>query len=127
VITGPRYSFRLRGGNFMVTPAPPAGHTWAFEYITENWLQHVDTTFGKLFTADTDIILLPDQIVAADLEWRWLRAKGLSYAEEFNSAERLIVDALGRDGPKPVLWMDFNGERNIEPGIFIPSGTWMQP
>lgn len=125
VVTGPRYSFRLRQGSFLVTPAPPAGHTWVFEYVSENWiLQANGTTYLKAFAADTDTILLPRIIVNADLRWRWKKEKGLSYAEDFNAAERLIVDALGRDGGKPVLYMDNVGDRGILPGIFVPSGSW---
>lgn len=126
VVTGPRYSFRLRGGLFIVTPAPPAGHTWVFEYVSENFLVALDgTTYKSEFTADTDEILLPKQIVLADLRWRWKKEKGLSYAEDFASCEAMITDALGRDGGKPVLDM---GERScngdILPGIFVPSGSW---
>lgn len=127
VITGPRYSFRFQQGLIKATPAPPAGHTWVFEYISKNWLLAVDgVTYKANFTVDTDDILLPEQVVTADLEWRWLKEKGLNYTEDFNSAERLIVNALGRSGSKPVLHLDdFGGE--IKPGIFVPAGSWMTP
>lgn len=124
VVTGPRYSFRLRGGEFITTPAPPAGHTWVFEYVSKNFILN-GTTYKVKFTADDDEILLPDDIVAADLRWRWKAEKGLTYAEFFNSCEALIVDALGRDGSKPVLDMgsrDCGGD--ILPGVFVPSGNW---
>lgn len=127
VITGPRYSFRLRGGLFIVTPAPPAGHTWVFEYVSSNYILAVDgTTYKKRFTADTDEILLPDDIVQVMLRWRWMREKKLDYAEEFNTCERMVINAIGRDGVKPVLWMDQHGSHGPQPGVFIPSGTWMQ-
>lgn len=125
VVTGPRYSFRLRGGLFITTPAPPAGHTWVFEYVSKNFLEHPGGTFGQVFTDDNDEILLPNDIVSADLLWRWKKEKGLTYAEDFNSCEALIVDALGRDGGKPILDMgarDCGGD--ILPGIFVPSGNW---
>lgn len=126
VLTGPRYSFRLRRGKFIVTPAPPAGHTWAFEYASENYILAADgTTYKKRFTLDTDTILLPEQIVEMDLRWRWKREKGLDYAEDFNTAERMIVNAIGRDGSKRVLFMDERGDRSVQPGIFVPSGSWI--
>jgi hypothetical protein len=125
VITGPRYSFRFTQGLIRVTPAPPADHTWVFEYISKNWILN-GVTYKSNFTADDDNILLPEQIVTADLEWRWLKEKGLSYEEDFNSAERLIVNALGVDGGKPVLHLD-DINLGAVPGIFVPSGTWMQP
>lgn len=128
VITGPRYSFRLRGGKFLVTPAPPAGHTWVFEYVSKNFLLDNDgTTYKYRFTEDTDEILVPDQIVQADLLWRWKKTKGLAYAEDFATAERMIANALGRDGGKPCLVMDDNYGDGPRPGVFIPAGSWITP
>lgn len=127
VITGPRYSFRFRGGLFITTPAPPAGHTWAFEYVSSNFIRATGAgAYYQTFLADTDEILLPHDIVMADLEWRWNKAKGLTYAEDFNTFEMLVVNALGRDGGKPILDMGASttsGE--IRPGIFVPSGSWI--
>lgn len=126
VVTGPRYSFRIRRGKFIVTPAPPASHTWVFEYVSENYILADDAvTYKKRFTLDTDTILLPEQIVEMDLRWRWKREKGLDYTEDFNTAERMINNALGRDGGKRVLFMDERGDRGVEPGIFVPSGSWI--
>lgn len=125
VITGPRYSFRVRGGQFLVTPPPPVAHTWVFEYVSKNFALAVDgTTYKSVLTVDSDSVLLPDKIVIADLRWRWKKEKGLSYAEDFNRAEDLINNALGRDIGKPILHMDTPGCDNIQPGIFVPSGSW---
>lgn len=127
VITGPRYSFRFRQDHFLVTPAPPAGHTWVFEYVSKNFLLAVDgVTYKASFTADTDTILLPDDIVKADLRWRWKKEKGLTYEEDFNSCEALIADALGRDSAKTTIDMGASC-KSVMPGIFIPSGTWNLP
>lgn len=126
VLTGPRYSFRLRQGSFIVTPAPPAGHTWAFEYVSGNFLRALAGTYKRAFTLDTDNILLPEDICKTDLRWRWKKEKGLPYAEDFNDAERMINNYLGRDGGKKVLRLDdpgagFDGPK---PGIFVTAGSW---
>lgn len=125
IVTGPRYSFRVRGGNFIVQPAPTAGYTWAFEYISRNFLLN-GVTYKNAFTDDADTILLPEQIVQADLLWRWKKEKGLSYAEDFNSAERLVNKALARSGGKNRLYMH-NAKITPQPGIFVPIGNWPLP
>lgn len=125
VITGPRYSFRIKNGHFYTTPAPAEGHTWVFEYVSKNWIATAadpDVT-TDLFESDDDEILLPWEIVLADLEWRWKAEKGLAYAEDFNHAERLINDAIGRDAGKRILAMD-NREPVARPNIFVPPGNW---
>ena len=127
VLTGPRYQFRIRGGNLLVNPVPVAGHEWAFEYISKNWISSADAmTYKALFTSDDDVFLLPDTILLMGLRWRWMREKGLDYSELFETYESQIKDAIGRDGGKPTLHMD-NTAKIATPGTFIPSGSWNIP
>lgn len=123
-VQGPRYTFRVRGGTLLSIPAPPAGHTWVFEYAgSRPILNAAGTTYQASFAADTDTVCIPDAIVLADLRWRWKKEKGLVYEEDFNTAERMIVNALGRStGPRDVH-MDQHGWEP-KPGIFIPEGSW---
>lgn len=127
VMTGPRYQYRIRGGNLLVNPVPVAGHSWAFEYISKNWIVSTDgMAFRSLFTADTDEFLLPDTLVLMGLRWRWMREKGLDYSELFATYEAQVKDAIGRDAGKPVLHMD-DTHLTASPGTFIPSGSWNIP
>lgn len=124
VVTGPRYSFRLREGQFLTTPAPPAGHTWVFEYVSKNFIK-LGSVYKEIFTDDADEILIPDAVVKADLRWRWNAAKGFSYAEYFNSCEALLADTFGKDGGSPDVDMGLcNRDSNLQPGIWVPSGNW---
>lgn len=122
-ITGPRYSYRMRGGKLLVNPTPAASSTWAFEYISKNWILGVDgTTYKQYFTLDTDTVLLPEDLVIMGLRWRWKREKGLEYAEDQRTYEMQLKDALGGDGGKAVLNMSSETYRG--PGIFIPDRNW---
>jgi hypothetical protein len=128
VVTGPRYQFRIRGGKLLVNPTPPAGHTWAFEYVSQNWILGADgTTYKQYFTLDTDTILLPESLVLMGLRWRWKKEKGFEYAEDFRTYEMQVKDAIGRDGGKKVLNMDDCGWRGPKPGIWVPDGNWTVP
>jgi hypothetical protein len=123
--TGPRYRFRIRGGKLLVNPTPTAGHTWAFEYISKDWIvDTAGTTYKQYFTADSDKVLLPDEILTLGLEWRWKAEKGLDYAEDFRSYENMVKDVLGRDGGKPVLHMGDSFWSGPKPGVFVPDGNW---
>ena len=125
VVNGPRYRFRIRGGKLLSNPAPTAGNTWAFEYVSVNWILGADlTTYKQFFTLDTDTVLLPDFIVLQGLRWVWKREKGLSYDEDFRTYELMVKDALGRDGGKPIIRMDEDGWNGPKPGIWVPSGSW---
>lgn len=123
-ITGPRYSWRIRGGKMLINPVPVASHTFAFEYASKYWILGVDgTTYKQYFTLDTDTILLPEELVLMGLRWRWKKEKGFDYAEDFRTYEMQVKDALGRDGGKVTLSMD-GTIRKPQPGVFIPDMSW---
>jgi hypothetical protein len=122
--TGPRYRFRIRGGKLLANPTPPEGHEWAFEYVSKFWIvDETGTTYRQYFGADSDLVLMPAEIMLMGLRWRWKKEKGLEYAEDFRSYETQVKDALGRDGGKPVLSMSDEGCR-VKPGIFVSPGSW---
>ncbi len=124
VVTGPRYYFRIRGGKLLVNPTPAAGHTWAAEYISKNWILGADgTTYKQYFTLDSDITLIPEELCIAGLRWRWKKEKGFDYAEDFRTYEMQVKDAMARDGAKKVLSMGKAGWRPT-PGVFVPEYSW---
>jgi hypothetical protein len=126
--TGPRYRFRIRGGKLLVNPTPAAGHSWKFEYVSNNWILGVDgTTYKQYFTLDTDTILLPETLVLMGLRWRWKKEKGFDYAEDMRTYEMQVKDAGGRDGGKPSISMEGSGWNGPKPGIWVPDGSWSVP
>lgn len=125
-LTGPRYNVRIRRGRILSNPAPPAGLTWAFEYKSRFYATNAAGDTYKQATADDDQILLPDEVVNSDLEWRWLAAKGLDFAQAFEETQGLVADFLGREEYGRTIRMDGEGE-GPEPKIFIPAGNFITP
>lgn len=126
-IDGPTYTFRIRGSHLLVNPVPPAGNTWAFEYMDQRYIYDtVGLTRLAEFTLDSNEVLLPQRVVTLDLRWRWKKEKGLPYAEDFNIFENACVDALARSGGTKVISMNDDSRRG-KPGIFIPAGSWTVP
>lgn len=125
VTTGPRYQFRIRGGKLLVNPAPTAGYRWNFEYISKNWItDSTGATYKQYFTVDTDLILLPEDLVLMGLRWRWKKEKGLDYAEDMRTYELQVTQQLGRNGGKPVVYMDGPSWAGPRPGVWVPDGNW---
>lgn len=109
-VTGPYSEYRIRGGHLLFLPAPSAGDTCAFEYLTKNWATDSAATVQKsLVTADEDIFLLDEQLLLLGTRWRWLREKGLSYDEIFRAYESKVVDAMAKDGTKSTKNLDSGG------------------
>jgi hypothetical protein len=123
-VSGPVPRFRIRGGKLLANPTPTAGNTWAFEYLSNNWILGANgTTYKQYFTLDTDTVLLPEALVMQGLRWRWKKEKGEDYAEDFRTYEMQVKNALGADGGKKVLYQDESGRR-LTGGVVVPIGSW---
>lgn len=123
-ITGPFTEYRIRGGHLLFLSAPTAGDSVYFEYVTKNWATDADgETQKRAITRDDDEVLLSDELILAGIEWRWRKAKGFSYAEEFNSYERLVANAMARDGTKRRLSLASRIGSN-ERRFAVSPGSW---
>lgn len=103
---GPRRRFRVMAGEIYFDPTPDSGddgNTFVLEYYSDTWCESNAGTDQRIWTADNDVPLLPDDCFILGLIWRWRRAKGLDYQEEFNAYESLVSRELGRAGMAPVL------------------------
>lgn len=123
---GPRYYYRIRGDQLLMNPAPAAGLSFYFEYVSKNWIVGADTVKKARFTVDSDIIRLDYDLVTMGLRWRWKKEKGFDYAEDFRTYEDQVAAAMGRDGGKPTLQMGGANMSN-RPGVFVPIGSWNLP
>lgn len=97
--------FRLFNGNIETTPAVADGQQVRFEYISTNWITDSGGTLKARFTADSDISLLPERLISLGAVWRWKRAKGLDYAEEFRTYQLEKLNEARVDGGTPRLRM----------------------
>lgn len=127
VATGPRYRYRLRGGNLLVNPTPPAGQTWAFEYRTKNWILDITGVGREYYVLDTDVTAIPAELILMGLRWRWKKEKALDYAEDQRTYEAVVQNMLGQDGTKAVLNMDAAYASGPSPMVVVPSGSWAIP
>ena len=122
---GPWNQFRIIGDSIKFNPAPSAGQHCYFEFLTKNWCVSDDGLMTRSrWGNDNDIPYLDEELLTLGTLWRWKKEKGLEYAEDFNSYERLVIDAIGRDAGKD--WIDLGGSSRyeIEPIVLVPSGSW---
>jgi hypothetical protein len=105
-------------------PVPPAGDTYAFEYISNNWVLDATDVEKAAFTADTDTAILDEELITLGVIWRFLKAKGFDYAEAFRTYELQVSQALARDGSKRTLnfTQQVNYGRPRYPGV--QDGSW---
>jgi hypothetical protein len=115
-------SFRQRTGEFLMVPTPPAGQTIAYEYVSKNWAQRADGTPINRMVRDDDFSLLDEEVLTLSIMWRFLRGKGLDYAEEMATYERALETLSARDGAATVL---STTPRPVDPSrINLPDGDF---
>ena len=91
-------AFRIRGGDILITPTPPATYTYAYEYMSQDWCQSASGTAQSAWAADNDTGILDETLMVLGLVWRFRKARGFDYAEEFNTYEKEVEQAIMRDG-----------------------------
>ena len=120
---GPLYSFRLRGGRLLFSPALPAAHIIAFEYFSSFFARTAAAVPQNYMVLDTDTCSLGDRLPSAYLRWAWKKEKGFDYAEDFAAYERLVMISSMRDGRPQKVSLD-SKVRDMQPGVMVPYGSW---
>lgn len=116
-------SFRIYGNTIYFYPVPPAGNDVYYEYITNKAITAEDgTTHKATLTADTDTFRIDENIVTLGLKWRFLKAKGLDYSEEFRSYESALESVFGADGARGPV--DMTGTVIDWTIPALPDGSW---
>ena len=95
-----RPNFRFIGTTLEIYPTPAAGKTIAYEYVSKYWAAVTGSTTGSLtaMTADTDAALIEERLIELGVRWRYLKAKGLDYSEDYRTYQIEVGKAISRDG-----------------------------
>ena len=119
-------AFRQRGNKLLFMPIPTAGQEYAFEYVTCYAITDASGNTPKLkFSADGDVPLVDAELTTLGVTWRWLRQKGLSYAEAFETYEAQKRQLMSRDGgQRGVALGQHRGFRGPRYPLF-PDGSWL--
>lgn len=71
---------------------PVSGETIRYEYASKNLLTSSGGTAKEMWTADTDLWVLDDELFLGELKWRWKKEKGI----EDWQADKQIADQYQR-------------------------------
>lgn len=128
----PTDSFYIRGNQILMAPIPNAGDEVAFEYMSKWWVDSGPTPDGvgeaDRFSTDLDEALLDEEMMILDIMWRYKQSRGLPYAEDFRSAELMILDRISQDGVGQRRMDMLQRNRRMRPmPPAIPEGSWNLP
>jgi len=121
-VSGPYNEWRIQSGNLYLYPAPTAGETHAFEYVSKNWCQSSGGTDQAAWAADTDVGLLDEHLMMLGTVWRYKKSRSLPFQNEYLVYENSVTQAISRDGGKRTLRLSSRPGRMT--GLIVPDGNW---
>jgi hypothetical protein len=110
--------WRILGNELNIYPAPTAGQTLAFEYISKNWCESAGGTAQDRWEADTDVALLDEDLMTLGIVWRFRHSRGFPYAEDMKTYEIMKEKVQAQDRGTGRIRSDSNGSD------FPPSPLW---
>lgn len=91
--------------NFLEFYQPQEGMVVGFEYVSNALIQ--DGTTGdpkQLFSQDSDVWMIDDSLLIADIKWRYKAEKGLEYQTDFKLFKDSLANFLGtQSGAKTII------------------------
>ncbi len=113
LVNGPWQNFMIRGTSLIMTPVPSAGWTVAYEYITKTIGENVSHEGITTFASDDDRAYFDDELIILGTVWRYRKAEGLDYSEEFREFQMRRADLIKMDGGRRRL--DMNADKLDRP------------
>lgn len=96
---GPRRRFWIRSNLFFLNPTPTnSTDVIAFDYFSNAWCLSALGATQSLWAADTDTYALDEECFIQGIKWRFLRAKGLDFEQEYMDYLTVVQRVLARNG-----------------------------
>lgn len=98
IASGPRNKFYVRKNMMWLDPIPASVFKIAYDYYSNSPISTSTGSFSQTWTSDNDTYLLDEDCFIQGMKWRFLRAKGLDYIEEYDAYEGDVSRTISRDG-----------------------------
>lgn len=113
--------YRIVGNELKLFPAPSAGDSVSYEYISNDWVAITPPFNGPpdspVAETSSDVAWFDRRLLVCGLKLRWLRAKGFDSTAAQDDYDRALARAQGGDGVAPVLNLNvqpFSGNRVLD-------------
>ena len=111
--------YRIKGNTadqFFVDPTPDSVQTLVFEYQSNEWCESSGGTGQTAWADDADVGVLDEELMLLGIEWRFRRAKGLSYLGMLNDYNDLVDKRISAEAGAPTIQTS-----NIDTSSILPA------
>lgn len=109
VASGPRNKFYIRQNKMWLDPTPTDNVIIAYDYYSNAPVAVDGGGYSNVWTTDDDTYLLDEDVFIQGIKWRFLRAKGLDYMEEYENYTQDVQRTISRDGGTRDLQLNGDG------------------
>lgn len=117
---GPYAAFRIQGNQLLLNPAPAAGETHTFDYVSVDWCENPLGQPLSSWESDGCVGLLDEELMLLGVIWRFKQSRGMDYAEDMKTYEQEVYQAIARDGARRTV--DLTGDIDFDAPRY-PSGV----
>lgn len=119
----------LKANEIVMQPADGNSNSFSFYYTSSYWVcigtTQASFAYTDRATADSDrTVYADDRLLISGVKYQWLRAKRLSYDEEFAEYKSRLRSNMGSDQARSALSLIPGRGSNIKAGIVVPVGNW---
>lgn len=122
-VFGLNWRYEIRNGQVVfnqTVESGDAGTVISYDYVSKNWARDVSDTPIERFAMDTDYQVFDGDLFSEGLLWRWKKAKGFDWQEDFTFYTRHLESYKSRDGGMEDV---FFGERTFL-GVNVPESGY---
>lgn len=96
--------FRIRGADreMLIHPTPDSIQSMSYEYVSENYCESSGGTGQNVWTADTDVGVVDEEIFELGIIYRLLNKLGFAYGEEQAEYQRVLATMTAQILPQQV-------------------------
>jgi hypothetical protein len=107
---------------FYLTPTPTAVEGIVFEYVSKNWCQSSGGTGQSAWAADTDVLLLDEDLFVLATRWLFKQSNGLPFAVDYELWMSQVRAASAQELALPMVNLARGGVTGRWPPV--PEGSW---
>jgi len=102
-VTSINPGFRFMADMVYLTPTPPHGDVYSFEYVSRNWAYTGGSVWRDHMSSDDDRTLLDEEALTLGVIYRFRADKGFEFGDDLKEYERRVADLIMTDGSRPRL------------------------
>jgi hypothetical protein len=88
-----------------VKPTPSSVYNFTYEYLSNSYCESSGGTDLSIWTNDTDVPLLPEDLFINGVRYYFLKANNLPYGDAESEYDAVIASRNGKNTPSPAVNM----------------------